>query len=808
MGQLCSCHSGKASRSSKGFARPWTSLLQKKRPPGALPSVGHGKVANGGEFRGCYDNLQFQNPPSIAVDGETKETASPFGQSCGQNDPDTGRKDGTIATPVPVSADPPTLRKRAVYRANRLAGAQSLNLPGDLDICRDDGAENPVPGCPRKKPRRAQSVSECGDRWGRDRLVDNTKEWLCDRLDPWVLFQRLQETRKLNASLAVELGRCTTTAESCKCMLDFAVSLAGDSCCDFRVVREILAPYREDERYGQTLDFLEFVDAVFYLNDLIRTTEAVEDKTCISSSSEQRLPDSSGMEPGSAFSNSTKTLTATAANRQTDGGGYFRAEMVGSVSTRPCLYELGFGSVDRGSAPIARDNSFARRRHSDLCHPDESSNRPLRTAGKRGHDDPPSISIAVYNVDLNREVVRGLRKILVEYSHVKRISIVRTRFSKEAFAELFQVFHRPLPPGLTHFDFRMNQLVEEDGMEEEGESSGLVGLYSGLRCAASLTSLNLSSTGMTGRGCRRLVDAIGGSVFRVLSELDLGYNELEDSGCDAVAEFVEIPGCCLRRLRLRHNAIGPSGARRLARALTCQPTLTLIDVSSNPIGDDGSTAVLESLLSNRSLRDLALDDCGMTPGACPTLARALRTNSILRTLTLSRNWIGDAGVRTAAEGLRYNRTVEVLGVDMCGMGNEGFGRLLRELHWCHSMRVVKACYNRIGLPAETIAVGVSRRWSAAAAPDTPMHPRDPRSGPRPVSGDVYAQLCDVLRVNPKLRIFLWGNRVDDGMGDDGRGVSAPLTEERGRVVPNCRRSQTVDDSGYGTLSRELVDTRL
>lgn len=58
-----------------------------------------------------------------------------------------------------------------------------------------------------------------------------------------------------------------------------------------------------------------------------------------------------------------------------------------------------------------------------------------------------------------------------------------------------------------------------------------------------------------------------------------------------------------------------------------------------------------ALMRNRSLTDLALDDCHIECAGAETLMRAVAAHPHLRRLSLQRNRVGDAGMRSVADAL-------------------------------------------------------------------------------------------------------------------------------------------------------------
>ena len=220
----------------------------------------------------------------------------------------------------------------------------------------------------------------------------------------------------------------------------------------------------------------------------------------------------------------------------------------------------------------------------------------------------------------------------------------------------------------------------------------------------SLHSLSLTGCSIMSTGCAAVVRSlVAGS--RCLLELDLGFNDVADVGplSGALAK-----NCSLRRLRLRGNAIGPAAAVTLFCSLRRNYRLELLDISGNPIGerqkssgDDLCDVLAETLLSNRTLRELKLERCSLGLDACSALGRALAANTTMRVLDVSMNQsIGDLGVALLADGLRRNRrcAIYTLALNMCAVGNAGFRSLLIAIKdgGAAGLRQVKLCYNCIG----------------------------------------------------------------------------------------------------------------
>jgi Ran GTPase-activating protein (RanGAP) involved in mRNA processing and transport len=87
-----------------------------------------------------------------------------------------------------------------------------------------------------------------------------------------------------------------------------------------------------------------------------------------------------------------------------------------------------------------------------------------------------------------------------------------------------------------------------------------------------------------------------------LRELDLGHNEILDSGVIALAAALGLAGS-LALLNLDCNSISAVGARALAAAMAEAKTLRKLSVVDNDLGDVG-TAALEAAIEGSSLEEV------------------------------------------------------------------------------------------------------------------------------------------------------------------------------------------------------------
>ena len=366
---------------------------------------------------------------------------------------------------------------------------------------------------------------------------------------------------------------------------------------------------------------------------------------------------------------------------------------------------------------------------------------------------------------------------------------------------------------LVRLDLRLSSL---------GESDAAAALGNGLSRHRRMRTLNLAGTGLTDTCLCRLLNAL--STNRKLAELDVGFNDLATgSGCLALGEVLRTRRPPLRRLRMREDGItwSKSTVAPFFRSTARSSRLRCLDVSGNALADDGVSQLSETLLVNRTLRELNIEYCQFGQRGCIALARALRSNDALRSLQMSRNAVGDDGFSEIVGALRYNRAVTSLGANQCHVGNVGLAHLLDALRHNVTVTLVKLCYNDIGrfnndqespdrrrrrdwvgihmtscsslqvikddvIGDDELTSGHGDLDAVSASGDTPptsgttstqhLSPTtskmlrcvrsfsDVSSGldddVTPPLDELYARLREVLHENARLKILLWGNKMD------------------------------------------------
>ena len=173
-----------------------------------------------------------------------------------------------------------------------------------------------------------------------------------------------------------------------------------------------------------------------------------------------------------------------------------------------------------------------------------------------------------------------------------------------------------------------------------------------------LERLNLGSNSCIQRGgAVSLVSAL--CDHKALKVLNFDWTNIGKEDCEQLAQLLSSTQC-LETLCIGFNFLFSDSIIELVRALS-HPNCSLktLDLSGNPIGDEGAAALAQSVTKNKTITKLKLFSCGITATGGVELALSLLVNSTIEELDIGDNSLGES-VSTFAQLVRQSKKLKRL----------------------------------------------------------------------------------------------------------------------------------------------------
>ncbi|XP_069750415.1 NACHT, LRR and PYD domains-containing protein 3-like [Narcine bancroftii] len=165
-------------------------------------------------------------------------------------------------------------------------------------------------------------------------------------------------------------------------------------------------------------------------------------------------------------------------------------------------------------------------------------------------------------------------------------------------------------------------------------------LSSVIDCSEEIKELHLNSCGVKMEEIQQLQ-----SVLHKCKRLRLGVNDLGDSGVKLVSTALREQDCKIESLEVNSVGLTQYGAENLVAALSTNRSLMELDLGDNQLGDSGVKLVAEALVNPYcNIRKLCLKEVGVTDCGVEDFVSVLSTNRSVTELDLGSNLLADGSV--------------------------------------------------------------------------------------------------------------------------------------------------------------------
>ena len=283
-------------------------------------------------------------------------------------------------------------------------------------------------------------------------------------------------------------------------------------------------------------------------------------------------------------------------------------------------------------------------------------NTTLRALNLRGKWDVIHVEGKRTQVDLQAICVDLTFNTSLAYLDLRGCRLTATAESGRALTDMLQ----------TNTTLKSLKLDANDGISNEG----VVYLAQGLAQNRGLETLSIAGCGIS-TAVVELAEAL--KTNKCLLSLNISHNK------DVGERFVHIVRSLQVNSTLRDLRAGWCGIAHTGIVDIVGSSLESLDLSMNPIGDEGAEHIAQLVTNSHSLYQLDLEGCGIRDRGVECLASALEGNNSLEILYISgrmlidaaqneiaQNKFTDTGLLALGRSLKRNKALKTLDVAQCG----------------------------------------------------------------------------------------------------------------------------------------------
>jgi Ran GTPase-activating protein (RanGAP) involved in mRNA processing and transport len=256
-------------------------------------------------------------------------------------------------------------------------------------------------------------------------------------------------------------------------------------------------------------------------------------------------------------------------------------------------------------------------------------------------------SISFFSVQFKEQCFRTILQSLLLNPSLSTISFIESSFPLDPFVEFLTANTSTNQISIFHFKSDASQsLLDVLSRDKTLRRLFITHTPLGLPGATSLKHVLLHNTALAVLG---------------LSSCDLG-----DAGVEQLAEGLQ--HSAIDTIDLQSNKIGVNGLTALLHSLMVNRTVTNLNLGWNDaIGDEGASALAQMLVVNSTISTFNCQQCDIREAGLLSLVEALCRNSTLTSMNLSGN-IGTAlSIQAIADALTMNSTLKTVKLSNFGI---------------------------------------------------------------------------------------------------------------------------------------------